>query len=181
MFPEYYLERFPRGTTCRSHRQTASKPQDAVITPWSLKVKARAGNGSGAGRGGRGVPLGETGGEKNTSRKKTAKPHKKALKGETGAGRERRREEEETGGGWIRKGRGTRMRRRWRRKSCGHGCTERDSGCGSTCPFSRELRRVVIYGNKEWVGRKTRDARRPCRVSPRAILSGGKEAGARDT
>lgn len=30
----------------------------------------------------------------------------------------------------------TRMRRRRRRKSCGHGCTERDSGCTSTCPFS---------------------------------------------
>lgn len=110
--------------------------------------------------------MGETGGEKNTSRKKTAKPHKKALKGETGAGRET------TGGGRDRRRRldskrtRTRMRRRWRRKSCGHGCTERDSGCRSTCPFSRELRRVVIYGNKEWVGRKTRDARRPCRVSP---------------
>jgi len=32
--------------------------------------------------------------------------------------------------------------RRRRRKSCGHGCTERDSGCTSTCPFSTELRRV---------------------------------------
>jgi len=65
-------------------------------------------------------------------------------------------------GRWIgfERTRTKRRRRRRRRKSCGHGCTERDSGCMSTCPFSAELRRVVIYGNRGWVRRETQDARR---------------------
>lgn len=146
VFPEYCLERFSQGTTCRPRRQTASKPQDAVITPESLKVKALAlGGREGGGQEGEGGPRGERAGsplgeaerkKKNTSRNKTAKPHKKALKGERAQARRR----EEAGGGRI--FREDEDEKEERRKSCGHGCTERDSGCTSTCPFSTELRRV---------------------------------------
>lgn len=48
-----------------------------------------------------GDAVGQNGREKNISRKKTAKPHKKALKGERAQAR--RREKEETGGGRTRK------------------------------------------------------------------------------
>jgi len=99
VFPEYYLERFPRGTTCRSHRQTASKPQDAVITPGILKVKARAGDENGErGGGGERDAVGRNGRKKIQIKRKRRNHIKKHLK-ENG----RRREEEETGGSWIRK------------------------------------------------------------------------------
>lgn len=118
MFPEYYLERFPRGTTCRSHRQTASKPQDAVITPWSLKVKARAGNGSGAG----GCRWAKREGKKIQVERKRRNHIKKHLKEKRAQAGRRREEEEETGGGWIRKGRG---------QGCGGGGEGRVAGTGA--------------------------------------------------
>lgn len=49
----------------------------------------------------RGDAVGRNGRKKNISRKKTAKPHKKALKGERAQAK--RREKEETGGGRTRK------------------------------------------------------------------------------
>lgn len=88
--------------------------------------------------------MGETGGKKIQVERKRRNHIKKHLK-ENGRRRdaERRKRPEEAG---LER---TRMRQRWRRKSCGHGCMERDSGCRSTCPFSTmELCRVVIYENK---------------------------------
>lgn len=81
------------------------------------------------------MPLGETEGKKIQVERKRRNHIKKHLKkNERRRDVERRKRPEEAGFEKTR----TRMRRRWRRKSCGHGCTERDSGCKSTCPFSRQ-------------------------------------------
>lgn len=147
IFPEYCLERFPRGTTCRPHRQTASKPQDAVITPESRKVKAVAWGWEGGGdkkvkggreeseRGRRWAKRKEKKIQVETKRRNHIKKHLK----ENGRRRDAERRQGEAG---FREDEDEKEERRRRRKSCGHGCTERDSGCTSTCPFSTELRRV---------------------------------------
>lgn len=50
-----------------------------------------------------------------------------------------------------------------RSKSCGHGCTKRDSGCTQHLPILGELCRAVIYGNKERMERDTRSSQLPWR------------------
>ncbi|KOC65538.1 hypothetical protein WH47_00508 [Habropoda laboriosa] len=71
------------------------------------------------------------------NRNKTVRPHKKALKGGEVARtllllvlEERQEEEKRRSGGTT----GEEETKK-RSKSCGHGCTKRDSGCTSTCPF----------------------------------------------
>lgn len=73
-------------------------------------------------------------------------------------------------GCWKERGR-KEAKKRWdneeekkkRSKSCGHGCTKRDSGCTSTCPFLESSAALWFMETKERMERDTRSSQLPWR------------------